>query len=279
MQKQFQSINGFKMAYYETGKGDPIIFLHGNPTSSFIWRNIIPYVEGLGRCIAPDLMGMGDSDKFSDSASYTLAQNQQYVDALLDILNVRKNVVFVGHDWGAQLAFDWVWRHSEAVRGIVHMEAVVAPRTWKEMLPLFKDLRSEKGEEMVLQQNLFIELILPESILRPITVAELDEYRRPFTSPGEARRAMLSWVRQLPINGEPANVEKIIEDNDAYLSKSTIPKLFIEAIPGTLSQEEKEICSKWPNETHITVTGHHHLQEDSPEQIGEAIAKWLKQLK
>jgi haloalkane dehalogenase len=283
MEKKFKSINGLKMAYFETGEGDPIVFLHGNPTSSYVWRNIIPYVQDLGRCIAPDLVGMGDSEKFPDSRSYTFSENERYLEALLDSLNVKKNILFVVHDWGSALAFDWTRRHPGAVRGIVYMEAIIKSRTWAEMSPLaqqiFKNLRSEKGEEMVLQQNSFIEVNLPKTILRHLSEEEMDEYRRPFVEPGEGRRAMLNWARQLPIEGEPANIEKIVNDYGDFLSHSAIPKLYIEAKPGTLSQKEKDFCGKWPNQVHVFVKGHHHLQEDSPDEIGTAISVWIQTLK
>lgn len=283
MEKKFKSINGLKMAYVETGKGDPIIFLHGNPTSSYVWRNIIPYVKDLGHCIAPDLMGMGDSDKFPDSSSYTFAENQKYLEALYAALNVKKNIIFVVYDWGSALAFDWARRHPHAVKGIVYMEAIIRDRPWSEVSPvaqqLFKGMRSEKGEEMVLQQNTFIEINLPKTILHPLSQEEMDEYRRPFLVPGESRRAMLNWARQLPIEGEPANIAKIVNGYVDYLSHSSLPKLFIEAAPGAMSDKDKEVCKSWPNQTQVTVKGHHNLQEDSPNEIGTAIAGWIQGLK
>ncbi|NSL85287.1 haloalkane dehalogenase [Chitinophaga sp. Mgbs1] len=282
MEKKYMYVDGLKMAYLQDGKGDPIVFLHGNPASSYIWRNIIPHVKSLGNCIAPDLIGMGDSDKLPDSIPYTFATNQKYLDALFEGLDVKKNITFVVHDWGAALAFDWARRHPQAVKGIVYMEPVIAPRTWEGMpqpaKQLFQDLRSEKGEEMVLQQNLFIELILPKSILRQLSREEMDEYRKPYLKPGNSRQAMLSWVRQLPIDHEPIITEKIIVANGEYLSHATVPKLFIEADPGTMSPPELSFCRKLPNQTIVTVSGHHHLQEDSPEEIGEAIARWLEQI-
>lgn len=283
MEKKFKSINGLKMAYVETGKGDPIIFLHGNPTSSYVWRNIIPYVKDLGHCIAPDLVGMGDSDKLPDSSSYTFAENQKYLEALYAALNVKKNITFVVYDWGSALAFDWARRHPHAVKGIVYMEAIIRDRPWAEVSPvaqqLFKGMRSEKGEEMVLQQNTFIEVNLSRTILHPLSKEEMDEYRRPFLVPGESRRAMLNWARQLPIEGEPANIAKIVNDYVDYLSHSSLPKLFIEASPGAMSDKDKELCRSWPNQTQVTVKGHHNLQEDSPNEIGAAIASWMQGLK
>ncbi|GGB02663.1 haloalkane dehalogenase [Puia dinghuensis] len=277
--KQFQIINGLKMAYVEAGQGDPIVFLHGNPTSSYIWRNIIPYVEGMGRVIAPDLIGMGDSEKLPDSNGYTFFENRKYLDALLDALDVKRDIIFVVHDWGSALGFDWARRHPGAVKGIVYMEAIIQTRSWSELSPtaqqIFQALRSEKGEDMVLRQNSFIEFNLPKSILRPLSKEEHDEYRRPFLEPGEGRRPMLSWARQLPIEGEPADVVKVVDDYGDFMAHSPIPKLFIESSPGALSAKEREFCRTWPNQTEVTVNGHHHLQEDAPDAIGEAIAAWI----
>jgi haloalkane dehalogenase len=278
-QKKAQRINGLKMAYIEVGHGDPIVFLHGNPTSSYIWRNILPHVEQLGRCIAPDLLGMGDSDKLPDSGSYTFFENRKYLDALLENLGVNHNIIFVVHDWGSALGFDWARRHPGAVKGIVYMEAIIRSRNWSEMSPtaqqVFQALRTEKGEEMILRQNSFIEFNLPKSILRSLSKQEHDEYRRPFLEAGEDRRPILSWARQLPIEGEPADVLKIVNDYGDFLSQSPIPKLFIESRPGALSEKEKEFCRTWLNQTQVTVAGHHHLQEDSPDEIGAAIAEWI----
>lgn len=280
--KKYQQVKELQMAYIETGKGDPIVFLHGNPTSSYIWRNIIPYVQGLGRCIAPDLIGMGDSQKLPDSHAYTFELNEAYLDALFDSLGIKKNIIFVVHDWGAALAFDWTRKHPGAVKGIAYMEAIIKPKYWQELPPLgqeiFKNLRSAKGEEMVLQQNSMIEFNLTKSVFRHLSAEELHDYRRPFAQPGESRRVMLNWARQLPIEGEPANIVKIVSDYGAFLSHSNIPKLFIEAKPGTLSEAEKAFCRTWPHQVHITLTGHHHLQEDVPDEIGTAISVWLQGL-
>lgn len=278
--KKYQIINGYKLAYFDQGKGDPIIFLHGNPASSYIWRNIIPYVQDAGRCIAPDLMGMGDSDKFSDPAEYTFLNNEQYLDELFSRLGLQQNITFVVHDWGAPLAFYWARNHPGTVKRIVYMEALTRPRSWEEVpgaaQETFQKLRTEQGEKMVLLGNSFIEFNLPKTILRSLSQTEMAEFRRPFSEPGEARRAMLSWARQLPIGGKPAEIIKIIEENAYWLAASRIPKLFIEAIPGTLANNEKKACLLWPNQTHITVMGHHNLQEDSAEEIGIAISKWLR---
>ncbi|MCF0041363.1 haloalkane dehalogenase [Dyadobacter fanqingshengii] len=278
-QKKFARINGLNMAYIDKGEGDPIIFLHGNPTSGYIWRNVLPHVQDLGRCIVPDLIGMGDSDHFRKAADYTFANNEQYLDKLFSVLGVRKNITFVVHDWGSVLAFYWARKHPGAVKGIVYMEAITRPRSWEEVpgaaRETFQKLRTSQGEQMVLIENSFIEFNLPRTILRTLSDEEMAAYRRPFCEPGESRRAMLSWARQLPLGGEPAEMIRIVNENSSWLAKSPIPKLFIEAMPGTLADAEKQACMRWPNQTHVAVRGHHNLQEDSAGEIGAAILEWL----
>ncbi|UFH53778.1 haloalkane dehalogenase [Spirosoma sp. KNUC1025] len=283
--KKQKLVFGLRMAYVETGSGDPIVFLHGNPTSSYVWRNIIPHVKHLGRCIAPDLIGMGDSEKLPNSGpdTYSFVEHRRYVDQLLESLNVKERITFVGHDWGSALAFDWAYRHPGAVKGIAYMEAITKTRLWSDLpetaRKIFQALRSTAGEAMVLEQNSFIEGNLPRTVLRQLLDEEMANYRRPFVEAGEARRPMLSWARQLPIEGEPADVTAIVETYGEWLSHSEIPKLFILAEPGTLSPKERDFCLSWPNQTVCTVRGHHHLQEDSAEEIGVALSDWLQQLK
>ncbi len=284
--KKFADVNGRRMAYVETGDldGDPILFLHGNPTSSYLWRNIIPYAEGLGRCLAPDLIGMGDSEKLPDSGPdrYRFVEHREYLDALLDQLGVNANVTLVIHDWGSGLGFDWANRNRDAVKGIAYMEAMVKPRSWEDFperaRPAFQAMRSPKGDEMVLENNFFVETMLPGSILRDLTQTEHDEYRRPFTEPGEARRPTLTWPRQLPIDGEPADVTQIMEDYAEWLSTSEVPKLFVDASPGAILSDgpSRDFCRTWPNQTEVQVKGSHFIQEDSPDEIGQALADWLK---
>jgi haloalkane dehalogenase len=282
-QKQRAEVHGLNMAYLDVGQGDPIVLLHGNPTSSYLWRNIIPALHELGRCIAPDLIGMGDSDKLSRSgpASYTFIEHRGYLDGLLEKLGVRERVTFVIHDWGSALGFDWANRHRGAVKGIAYMEALVRPLTWDDFRPqtrpAFEALRSPAGEQMVLEQNMFVEQILPGAMLRKLTDEEMTEYRRPFAEPGEGRRPTLTWPRQIPINGEPADVEEIIRSYGEWLSESSVPKLFIRGEPGALlaSRPPLEFCRSWPSQAESTVRGVHFLQEDSPDEIGYAIAEWL----
>ena len=284
--KKRATVNGLEMAYVEVGQGDPIVFLHGNPTSSYLWRNIIPYLEGRGRCIAPDLIGMGDSQKLPDSGpdSYRFVEHRDYLDALLDQLGVRENVTLVIHDWGSALGFDWANRHRDAVRGIAYMEAIVAPieswDTWPaEARGVFQGFRSEAGEQMVLEKNIFIEGVLPGSILRKLGDEEMDAYRAPFREPGEGRRPTLTWPRQIPIEGEPKDVTAIVRDYADWLAKSDLPKLFINAEPGAiLTGPLREVCRRWPNQQEVTVAGSHFIQEDSPDEIGRAIADWLAKL-
>jgi haloalkane dehalogenase len=284
-QKKRQLVLGQEMAYVEVGNGDPIVFLHGNPTSSYLWRNIIPYLEDLGRCIAPDLIGMGNSDKLPNSGpnSYTFIEHRSFLDALFDALGVNERVTFVVHDWGSALGFDWAYRHPDAVKGIAYMEAIVKPGTWSEMpepaRKIFQALRSPAGEQMVLEQNSFIEVNLPNTILRRLTEEEMAHYRRPFAEPGEARRPTLSWPRQLPFDGEPADVTEIVTTYGKWLAQSPIPKLFIQSDPGTMPPSAREFCRVWPEQSEVSVRARHYPQEDSPDETGKAIATWLQGLK
>lgn len=283
-EKKRQQVLGLEMAYVDEGQGDPIVFLHGNPTYSYVWRNIIPYVQEFGRIIAPDLIGMGDSQKLPNSGpdSYTFVEHRRYLDALLEALDVRERVTFVGHDWGAAQAFDWARRHPDVVRGIAYMEAVAEVTSWSEMPEVarqrFQAMRSVQGEKMVLEQNAFIEFNLPATVLRTLTEEEMNAYRRPFAEPGEARRPSLSWPRQLPIEGEPADVTEIVTASGQWLSHSPVPKLFIQAVPGTKTPQQYELYRTWPAQTEVSVRGHHTPQEDSPDEIGQAIASWLQHL-
>jgi haloalkane dehalogenase len=273
------------MAYVEVEAGDPILFLHGNPTSSYLWRNVIPHVAGLGRSIAPDLIGMGDSDKLPDSGpgSYRFVEHRRYLDALLEAIGVHERVTLVVHDWGSALGFDWANRHRDAVKGIAYFEAVVRPSAWDEFpesrRDFFQALRSPAGEEMVLERNLFLEQMLPGGILRALSDEEMAAYRRPFAEPGEGRRPMLTWPRQVPVDGDPADVTAIVNSYANWLRGSSVPKLFINGDPGTiLTGSRRDLCRTWPNQTEVTVRGLHFLQEDSPDEIGQAVAGWLKTL-
>lgn len=271
-----------EIAYVDTGTGDPVVFLHGNPTSSYLWRNVIPHVAGLGRCLAPDLVGMGSSGK-TPNGSYRFVDHACYLDAWFEALGVTKNVTLVVHDWGSALGFHWAHRYPDRVKGIAYMEAVVRPLTWanwpEAARPIFQALRSPAGEELVLQKNMFIENILPASVLRGLTEEEMVVYRRPYVEPGESRRPMLTWPRQIPIEGEPADVVAIVEDYGKWLTTSDVPKLFVNAEPGIiLVGPQREFCRTWPNQQEVTVKGLHFVQEDSPVEIGQAIAAFLRRL-
>ena len=283
-QKKRRRVLGREMAYVEVGEGDPIVLLHGNPTSSYLWRNVLPHLQPRGRCIAPDLIGMGDSDKLPDSgpASYRFVEHRRYLDALLEALDVHERVTLVVHDWGSALGFDWANRHREAVRGIAHMEAIVQPQAcdhWDKMnmRPVLQALRSEAGDAMVLQNNFFIEQILPKAVLRTLSVEEMAEYRRPFAEPGEGRRPTLTWPREIPIEGEPADVTAIAAAYADWLATSSVPKLFVRAEPGLLvaGGANLDFSRGLPAQNEVTVAGVHYLQEDSPDEIGRAIAGWM----
>ncbi len=283
--KQRIEVLGRQMAYAEMGEGDPIVFLHGNPTSSYLWRNIMPAVAGFGRCLAPDLIGMGDSDKLDDSGPdrYAFAEHVRYLDALLEGLGVTENVVFVVHDWGSALGFHWANRHRSAVKGICYMEAIVRPVSWAEFPAdargVFQGFRSPAGEAMVLENNIFVERVLPGSVLRQLTDEEMAVYRRPYLEPGESRRPTLTWPRQIPIEGEPEDVVAVAQAYSEWLSGAEVPKLFINAEPGALvTGAIREFCRAWPNQTEVTVKGSHFIQEDSPAEIAAALADWLPTL-
>ncbi|ETW97931.1 MAG: haloalkane dehalogenase [Candidatus Entotheonella factor] len=284
--KKRATILGRTMAYVDEGSGDPILFLHGNPTSSYLWRNIMPHLEGLGRCIAPDLIGMGDSDKLPQSgpASYRFVEHRTYLDGLLDHLGVTQNVVLVVHDWGSALGFDWGNRHRDAVQGYAYMESIVRPLTWAEWPEaskrVFEGFRSPSGEGMAIEKNIFVERVLPGSILREITEAEMAVYRRPYVHANEDRRPTLTWPREIPIEGEPADVAAIVQDYSDWLSTSDVAKLFINADPGALlTGAPREFCRAWPNQEEVTVPGSHFIQEDAPDDIGMAIANFVKRLR
>ena len=284
LEKKMIEVNGKQMAVHESGSGQSVVFLHGNPTSSYLWRNIIPHVATTARCVAPDLIGHGDSDKLDDTSpgQYTFVQHREYLDGVLDALDLGDDIIFVIHDWGSALGFDWANRHRDRVAGIVFMEAIVRPVTWDEWpelaRPIFQAFRSDAGEEMVIEKNLFVEAVLPGSIIRDLEPAEMDEYRKPFTEP-QHRRPTLTWPRQIPINGEPAEVVEIVQSYADWLSGASLPKLFVNADPGAiLTGAQRDFVRSWPNLSEVTVDGNHFLQEDSPGEIGQAIQEWMNGL-
>jgi len=266
------------MSYVDTGTGDPIVFLHGNPTSSYLWRNIIPNLTSAGRCLAPDLMGMGESGSSLDG-SYRFADHSAVLDQWFDAVGLTSNVTLVIHDWGSALGFHWAKRHPERVKGIVYMEAIVRPVTWEDWpdaaRQVFQGFRSPAGEEMVLEKNVFVERVLPGSVIRGLTEEEMTVYRKPYLEPGESRRPTLTWPREIPIDGEPADVVQIASEYSEWLAGSQMPKLFINAEPGAiLTGPQRDFCRTWPNQQEVNVKGTHFIQEDSPAEIGRAIAQW-----
>ena len=271
-----------EMAYVDRGTGDPVVFLHGNPTSSYLWRNVITHLERLGRCLAPDFVGMGDSGKAKDG-SYRFVDHARYLDEWFKTLGLHQNVTLVVHDWGSALGFHWARRNQDRIKAIVYMEAIVRPLTWEEWPEqsrrIFQGMRSPDGEGMVLDRNLFVERILPGSVLRGLTEEEMDVYRRPYLEPGESRRPTLTWPREIPIDGHPPDVAEIAESYSQWLATTPLPKLFINGDPGSiLVGAQREFCRSWPNQSEVTVPGRHFLQEDSPNQIGAAIAEWYRSL-
>ena len=284
-EKKFITVHNKKMAYLEMGQGHPIVFQHGNPTSSYLWRNIMPHLAQYGRCIAIDLIGMGDSDKLENSGpeKYLYEEHRRYLFNAWEKLGIDKEITFVLHDWGSALGFDWACQYPEKLKGIVYMEALVRPVSWDEWpdsaTNIFKAFRSASGEDLILNKNLFIEGVLPNSIIRKLSTEEMDVYREPFIHSGENRRPTLSWPRELPINNAPDNVVKIVDNYSKWLANSNIPKLFINADPGSiLVGAQREYCRTWKNQIEVTVRGKHFLQEDSPDAIGNSISKWLKNL-
>ena len=282
-ERKLITIKGRQMAYVDEGQGDAIVFQHGNPTSSYLWRNIMPHCEGLGRLIACDLIGMGESEKLGNSGPdrYTYAEQRDYLFALWDQIGVGDNVIFVIHDWGSALGFDWSNQNRDRVQGLAYMEAVVKTLNWSDFPDLgrkvFQGFRSEAGESMILDKNMFVERVLPGAVIRDMTEAEMNEYRKPYLAEGEDRRPTLTWPRQIPIEGEPENVCRIVDDYGAWLAQSDVPKLFINAAPGSiLTGEQREFCRTWPNQTEVTVNGIHFVQEDSPDEIGHAVAEFVK---
>ncbi|MGH8200008.1 MAG: haloalkane dehalogenase [Steroidobacteraceae bacterium] len=271
------AVLGTTMAYVDAGEGDPIVFLHGNPTPSYLWRNIIPHLLPFGRCLAPDCVGMGNSGAAPDGG-YRFFDHQRYLDAWFDSLALDRNVILVMHDWGSALGFHWAQRHPERVKALVYMEAIVRPfLSWDEWpdatRAFFQAQRTAAGEDLILEKNLFIEYLLP---LRNIAAETMEVYRRHYRNPGPSRLPMLAWTRDLPIAGEPKDVVAVVDAYGRWLSKSPLPKLFIDAEPaGFLIGAQREYCRAWPNQHMVTVPGSHFLQEDSPQAVGEATARFV----
>jgi haloalkane dehalogenase len=281
--KQFVAVRGRRMAYVELGGNDCVfLFLHGNPSSSYLWRNVIPEVAGRGRCLAPDLIGMGDSDKLENPGpgTYLFATHRDFVWGFVDaVIGPQRPITLVVHDWGSALGFDWANHHRDRVAGVAYMEAIVRPLSWTEWPQssrrVFQGFRSPAGEKMILDDNMFVERVLPASILRPLEPAEMAEYRRPFAGSSRDRWPTLAWPREIPIDGEPASVAAVVNDYAEWMAQNDIPKLFVNAEPGAiLVGPQREFCRQWRNQTEVTVAGSHFIQEDSGTDIGRAIAAW-----
>lgn len=285
--EKYLDIKQSQMAYIDEGTGPAIVFQHGNPTSSYLWRDVLPHVEGLGRLVAADLIGMGDSAKLSPSGPdrYSYVEQREYLFALWDQLDLGDEIVLVVHDWGSALGFDWANQNRDRIAGIVYMEAIVAPVDSWDQWPenarkVFQSLRGDGGESMILDKNIFVERILPGSVIRDLEPEEMAEYRRPYLEAGESRRPTLTWPRQIPIAGEPAEVVEIVAAYSEWLAESELPKLFINAEPGSiLVGAQREFCRAWPNQIELTVPGIHFIQEDSAEPIGTAIGNFVRTLR
>ena len=281
--KKRKVIDGKSIAYVDVGQGSPIILLHGNPTSSYLWRNVIPHLEAKGRVIAPDLIGHGDSEKLPADQGperYSFMVAYYYLNLLLEELEITTHVTLVVHDWGSALGFYWAQQHADAVKGIAYMEAIVCPITWhdwpKSARGIFKGFRSEKGEDLILERNMFVEAVLPSSVIRSLSDEEMEQYRRAFAN-ADDRQPTLNWPRQIPINGDPFHMIELVTDYGNWMeSNKGLPKLFINADPGSiLTGRAREYCRTWPNQKEVTVSGLHFIQEDSPKEIGVAVADWL----
>ena len=283
--KKYKDINNSKMAFIDEGSGDTFLFLHGNPTSSFLWRNIAPHVEDIGRIVIPDLIGMGDSDKLEgvDNPGYKYHGQYSYLTALMDELDLGDNIHLIIHDWGSAMGFQFARENQDRIKSITYMEAIVMPLTWDQWpdpaTKIFGLFRSEAGEELVLEKNFFVERILLADSSTGYTEEEKSEYIRPFINPGEERRPTLTWPRQIPLDGEPSEVVEEVRLNAEFHKESDIPKLFINADPGSiLIGDQREFARSWKNQTEITVSGNHFIQEDSSEEIGAALRNFVESL-
>ena len=268
---------GTEISYIDTGHGMPIVFLHGNPTWSYLWRNIIPYVGDVGRCLAPDLVGMGQSGKSAEGA-YRFADHVKYIDAWFEALDLTSEVTLVLHDWGSALGFHRAARYPRQINMIAYMEAIVRPMRWEEFGQaegIFRALRSPEGQKIVIEGNFFVEGVLPRSVMRKLSEEEMAAYRKPFLAP-EDRWPTLVWPREIPVDGEPSDVAAIVRHYSSAMSRSPIPKLLVAGDPGAIIKGSVlEFCQTWANQKQVTVPGIHFLQEDSPREIGEALREFI----
>lgn len=281
-QSKFVEVHGSKMHYIDEGDGDPILFLHGNPTSSYLWRNIIPYLTPHGRCIAPDLIGMGKSDK--PKLAYRFFDHYKYVEGFVEALKLR-NITLVIHDWGSALGFHYAMQHENNIKGMAFMEALITPLKWsgfnKDFKMGFKLMRTPAvGWFMISVLNVFNKRILPAATVRKLSAEELAMYQQPFRTIG-SRRPVRQWPREIPIDGKPAEVHEVIEQYHQKLQQSDLPKLLFYATPGGLINEEAVAYCKAHFKNLETVhigPGIHYLQEDNPHKIGAELARWYQGL-
>ncbi len=284
-EKHYAEVKGKKIAYLDEGAGEPIVLLHGNPTSSYLWRNVVPELTGSGRVIVPDLIGQGDSDKLPASDGpdrYSFQVAYDYLVGLFDVLDLGDNITLVIHDWGSGLGFHFTHQNPDRVRGVAYMEGIVMPVDWEDWPEgargIFQGFRSDKGEDLVLNRNMFIEGVLPSAIIRDLGEEEMAHYRSWASTPDD-RQPTLNWPRQIPISGEPPHMVELVQGYADFMAGSDIPKLFIDAEPGSiLVGRQREFCRSWPNQQEVTVKGAHFVQEDSPVEIGQAVAEWMKTL-
>ncbi len=283
MNKKNLLINNKKISYVDEGKGSIFVFIHGNPTSSYLWRNIILKLKHHYRCIAPDLIGMGESDKLDNPSqeNYSLKEHIKWFDSFIKKIDIKKKIILVIHDWGSAIGFDFANKYPDRIEGIVYMEAIVCPMKWSDWpenaTKVFQLMRSEAGEELILEKNIFVERILPSSILRKLSDEEMSQYRKPFLKAGSDRQPTLSWPRQIPLDDEPREVIDIVNEYSDFMKKNHIKKLFINAEPGSiLIGRQREFCRNWLNQEEVTVKGLHFIQEDSPFEIAKAIKEWHK---
>lgn len=280
-ESKFVEVLGSQMHYVESGEGDPVLYLHGNPTSSYLWRNVIPHTAKHNRSIAVDLIGMGKSDK--PDIGYRFFDHLKYIEGFVEALGL-ENITLVIHDWGGGLGVSYARRHQENVQGIAFMEAVVKPMTWAEMNPvqkfMFKRMRDQKkGDRMNMENNFFLERMMPTMISRKLTQPEKDAYLAPYPTP-QSRKPVAVWPREIPISGEPADMHTQISQNYEWFQATQIPKLFLYGIPGMILKAKNvtEIQDRFPNLQSVPVgKGKHYLQEDAPDEIGQAINSWIRQ--
>jgi len=277
-ESKFLEVLDSKIHYLDQGEGTPFLFLHGNPTSNYLWRNIIPHVVPLGRIVAPDLIGMGKSGK--PDIDYTFADHYRYMDAFIKELELQ-NVILVIHDWGSALGFNYAMQNPDNVKGIVFMEALYQPSSWKNFPSsaylIFKLFRNPiMGKLMIMNRNFFVEKVLPKFTVRQLTKEEMDHYRQPYPDK-KSRKPLYVWPNQIPIDGKPRETYDVVTQYNKFLQESEIPKLLLWAKPGAIITEQavEWIKSHFKNlEDNYIGKSLHYVQEDQPDAIGKAIKSW-----